>query len=167
MIKFRSFGFSRSAEPVRDLPTETAPAALPTPTTTEHNPNGKKILIVDDDRFYLRATQTKLRAAGFSVRTACDGSEAIAALGDNPADVILLDINFQPDVCHGGLGSWDGFQIMTWLRGNPSARGARFIMVSSSDTLAERERARKLGAVAYLQKPVDPAQLISLVNAEN
>ena len=125
------------------------------------------MLIVDDDLVFLTATATKLQTAGFQVRTARESSEAIAALAEQPVDAVLMDITFQPDVCNGGMGSWDGFQIMTWLRGSPAAKGARFIVVSNSDSAADRQRALKLGAVAYFQKPLDLAQLLAVVNGAN
>ena len=168
MIKFRLFGFDNGQK--------TPPAAAPTPAvqeapspveTIQESPDGKRVLVVDDDLVFLLATKAKLQSAGCRVRTAREASEAISALGDQPADAILMDITFQPDVCNGGMGSWDGFQIMSWLRGSPAARGARFIMVSGSNSESDRQRAQQLGAVAYFQKPVDHAQLLAAVNGTN
>ncbi len=166
MIKFRLFGFGESQEtatpPSAEVENQQAPSSG---GGTPGQPGGKRVLIVDDDPVFLRATAMKLQSAGFQVMTAKEGSEAIAALGDNPADAVLMDINFPADVCNGGMGSWDGFQIMTWLRGLPRAKGARFIMVSNSDSEADRQRARKLGAVAYFQKPLNHERLFEVVNA--
>ena len=78
-----------------------------------------------------------------------------------------MDINFERHVRNGGMGSWDGFQLMTWLRGNPRARDARFIMVSNSDSAADRHRAQQLGAAAYFHKPLDCDRLLAVVNAEH
>jgi CheY-like chemotaxis protein len=168
MIKFKCFGFGNSNQTTPALSPEAAPQeTVPLPESTQTNPHGKRVLIVDDDPVFLLATRTKLQSAGFQVRTATEASEAIAALGEQPVDAVLMDITFQPDVCNGGMGSWDGFQIMSWLRGNPAARGARFIMVSNSDSAADRQRAQALGASAYFHKPLDPARLIAAVNAEN
>jgi len=168
MIKFKWFGNGTSEKAVRPPSPETGLQEGPSlADSTQMNPEGKRVLIVDDDPVFLRATALKLRSVGFNVRTAKEGAEAIAALGEEPADAVLMDITFQPDVCNGGMGSWDGFQIMTWLRGMPTARGARFIMVSNSDSPSDRQRARQAGAVAYFPKPVDHDQLIAVVNAEN
>jgi DNA-binding response OmpR family regulator len=168
MIKFKLFGFGsgETAKPAIS-PGAAVPGASSRIEGTQTNVQGKRVLIVDDDPVFLKATAMKLQSAGFLVRTAKESAEAIAALSDQPADAVLLDITFQPDVCNGGMGSWDGFQIMTWLRGNPAAKGARFIMVSSSDSAADRQRAQKLGAVAYFQKPLDHDRLLAAVNAEN
>ena len=141
-------------------------AAFPQIQTREDS-QGKRVLIVDDDGFFLRVTATKLRSAGFQVRTARESSEAIAALGEQPADTVLIDIYFPPNVGNGGMGSWDGFQLMSWLRGNSSARTARFIIVSRSDSAADRQRAQQLGAVAWLQKPLDYDRLVAVVKGQN
>jgi two-component system, chemotaxis family, sensor histidine kinase and response regulator PixL len=168
MIKFKMFGFGTSATTAPPLSPETASqGALAATAEAQTNPEGKRVLIVDDDSVFLTATALKLRSAGLQVRTAKEGSEAIAALGEEPADAILMDINFQPDVCNGGMGSWDGFQLTTWLRGNPGASGARFIIVSNSDSPSHRQRAQQVGAVAYFQKPVDHDRLIAAVNGGN
>ena len=168
MIKFKLFGFDSSE---KSTPTPSPEAAVqqdsPSLDGTEANMLGKRVLIVDDDLVFLTATRSKLQSAGFHVRTAQEASEAIAALGEQPADAILMDLTFQPDVCNGGMGSWDGFQIMSWLRGSPAAKGARFIMVTNSNSASDRQRAQKLGAVAYFQKPVDHDQLIEAVNGAN
>jgi CheY-like chemotaxis protein len=168
MIKFKLFGF-RDSERAAPAPSPgTVPQAAPAaPDGAQINPNGKRVLIVDDDPVFLMATKAKLQSAGCRVRTAQEASEAIAALGEEPADAVLMDITFQPDVCNGGMGSWDGFMIMTWLRGHPSAKGARFVMVSNSDSPADRLRAQQTGAVAYFHKPLDHERLLAAINAKN
>ena len=122
---------------------------------------------MDDDLIFLNATAARLQSAGLRVRMARESSGAIAALSDQPVDAVLMDINFPPDVCNGGMGSWDGFQIMAWLRNNPAAKGARFIMVSVSDSAADRQRAQRMGAVAYFHKPLDYDRLLTAINAGN
>ena len=166
MIKFRLFGLDNN---------ETNPApqvageedAAPVPEMPQVDFNGKRVLIVDDDPVFLRATSMKLQAEGYQVATAKEGSEAITALSENPVDAVLMDINFPADVCNGGMGSWDGFQVMYWLRGLHGTRGIRFIMVTGSDSDADRAKAQDLGAVAYFQKPLDHAALVEVINGLN
>ncbi len=168
MIKFKCFGFGGNEETTTTaLPEAPPPEMAPLPEDNQINAGGKRVLIVDDDPVFLTATRVKLQSAGLRVKTAKESSEAIAALGEEPVDAILMDITFQPDVCYGGMGSWDGFQIMAWLRGSPAAKGARFIIVSNSDSEADRRRAQALGAVAYFQKPLDFERLLATVDAEN
>lgn len=126
--------------------------------------NGKTVLVVDDDPVFRRATGIKLHFSGFEVRTAKENSEAIAALGREPVDAVIMDVEFPADVFNGGMGSWDGLQIMEWVRGLPGGYSLPFIVVSNSDQEAYRKRAEQLGAVAFLQKPVDYDQLIQALN---
>jgi CheY-like chemotaxis protein len=168
VIRFKLFGFANSGQaPPASLPEVGAQETPAGPVAGDIPSNGKRVLIVDDDPLFLKATASKLQSAGFHVSTARESSAAIAALGEQPADAVLMDINFPPDVCNGGMGSWDGFQIMTWLRGNPAAKGAPFFMVSVSDSDADRRRAEKLGAVAYFQKPLDFEKLLAAMNSGN
>jgi len=110
MIGFKWFKFggrNAAAAPQYLTPENLETAAMPT------NPNGQRVLIVDDDPVFVRATSMKLRAAGFRVRTARDPSEAIVALQDSPADTILLDINFPPDV---STAAWYfGMAFSSWI----------------------------------------------------
>jgi two-component system cell cycle sensor histidine kinase/response regulator CckA len=167
MIKFRIFGFGRNEATAKAPSSVQATQAVVASETPPPNANGKRVLIVDDDPVFLKATAAKLQSAGCRVTTAQESAAAITSLNEQPADAILLDIEFEPDVSNGGMVSWDGFQLMTWLRGNPSAQGARFIMVSNTDSPSNRERAAKLGAVGYLQKPLDHNRLFALVNGGN
>ena len=167
MIKFKLFGFdSKEAALPVPAPQEAADGRS-SPDEPQANLQGKRVLIVDDDLVFLNVTAAKLKSAGFRVRMARESAEAIAALADEPVDAVWLDINFAPDVCYGGMGSWDGFQLLSWLRGFPTAKGARFIMVSNSDAASDRQRALQLGAAAYFQKPLDHDRLVALVNADN
>jgi len=168
MIKFKLFGFGNQEQTVPpNVPQTPPPAPALELDPPPPNPNGKRVLIVDDDPVFVRATAMRLHSAGFQVATATEGPEAIAALGERPADTILMDISFPVDPCNGGMGSWDGFQIMHWLRGLPTARGAQFIMVSNSDSAVNRNRANELGAAAYFQKPLDFDQLFAVMSANN
>ena len=168
MIKFKLFGLgSGEKAAVAGSPTAATPETASVVDKPQTNVSSKRVLVVDDDPIFLRITATKLRSAGFEVMTARETSEAIAALRTQSADAVLMDITFQPDVYNGNMGSWDGFQLMSWLRRNPAAKVARFIMVSNSAAASDRQRARQLGAVAYFQKPLDYERLFAVVNADN
>jgi two-component system, sensor histidine kinase LadS len=161
-FKFKWFPFDRRNATDSSQRSATASAKTAAAST---DPNAKRVLIVDDDAVFVKATSMKLRAAGFQVKSAQDSAEAIEVLRDNPADAVLLDVNFPPDVCNGGMGAWDGFQIMNWLRGLPTAKGAQFIMVSNSDSREYRNRAAKLGALAYLPKPLHFEKLLGVMKS--
>ena len=129
--------------------------------------SGKQILIVDDDPVILKTTSHKLNAAGYAVSTAVDGSEAINAVGCAKPDLILLDLDFPPDVANGGKPGWDGFRLMAWLRGLRNTQGTRFIIITGSCDPAEAERrALASGAAGFFSKPIDFRALMALVDSE-
>ena len=163
MIKFKMFSWPGETEKVSI--SEPAPTAEPEVACAPSN--GVHVLIVDDDSIFLKATSMKLQSAGFEVSTAAESSEALAIVAERPVDVVLMDINFPPDVSNGGMGSWDGFQIMYWMRGLPQVCKARFIVVSQSDSAEFRKRSQSMGAKAFFQKPLNHEALFALLNAEN
>jgi len=61
-----------------------------------------KILIADDNIVILKALSIKLKSKGYEVRTAMDGSTAVSCVRREHPDLVVLDINFPPDVAHGG-----------------------------------------------------------------
>src|SRR5882672_5079893 len=85
------------------------------PSRTQKQTGRKVILVVDDNLVFQKAMLMKLRAQGYDVMTAEDGSAALAAIRRLQPDLILLDINFPPDVANGGGIGWDGFLILRWL----------------------------------------------------
>jgi two-component system response regulator PrrA len=122
-----------------------------------------KILIVDDDAVILKTLTLKLESAGYAVATAVDGADALRALRDERPDLVLLDINFPPDIAHGGGVPWDGFLLMRWLRGIETVGKVPIIFMTGNDSGGYRERALACGAAGLFYKPLDPEVLISTV----
>jgi len=122
-----------------------------------------KILIVDDSFVVRKALQLKLTQAGFTVLTAGDGGEALAALRSDRPDVILLDIDFPPDVGHGGGIAWDGILIMQWIGRIEETKGIPVIIITGQDPAKFREKVMKLGAKAFFTKPVNNEMLIKAI----
>ena len=125
--------------------------------------NGKKILIVDDNPVIIAALSMKLLSAGYRALTASDGSEAVSMARKERPDLILLDINFPPDVAHGGGVGWDGFRIIEWLRRMDEAKDIPVIVISGDEAAKYRDRSMAAGAVGYFQKPIDNNALLEAV----
>lgn len=123
----------------------------------------EKILVVDDSPVVVKALQVKLAASGFQVTTAADGGGALAAVRRDRPDLIVLDINFPPDVGHGGGIAWDGFLIMQWLGRIEEAKDIPIIVITGDKSERFRDQAKKSGARAYFTKPVDPKALIETI----
>jgi DNA-binding NtrC family response regulator len=118
------------------------------------------ILIVDDDQVILKALSTTLAAHGFTVVTAEGSSEALEAVREASPDLILLDVNFPPDVANGG-GSWDGLVLMSWIR--QMFGKIPTIIMSGTDTPDVRKRAAAMRAVRFMQKPLGHGELLAVV----
>jgi len=126
-------------------------------------PNGKKILVVDDNPVIIKTLSFKLKAAGYKVLTALEGGEAVSSARKEMPDLILLDINFPPDVSHGGGVPWDGFLIMGWVRRIDGAQNIPIIMITSGDPAKYKERALAEGAHSFFHKPIEMPELMSTI----
>jgi len=113
-----------------------------------------RILAVDDDRTTLRMLRVQLEAAGYEVETARDGAGALARLGRDRYDLVLLDV---------WMPGMDGLEVLSRLRGSPSR--PRVIVMSADDAPETLLRAVREQAFGYVSKPVEPAELKSVVAA--
>ena len=124
--------------------------------------NRKKILIVDDSRIVVRTLSLKLKA-DYEILTAADGGEAVAAVRQQRPDLILLDINFPPDVAHGGGVPWDGFLIIQWLRRMDEAKNIPIFIITGAEAGSYKERALAAGAAGFFYKPINNEDLLSAI----
>ncbi len=114
------------------------------------------ILNVDDDELGRFALTHVLRGAGFQVREAATGNEALRLLADKP-DLILLDVHL-PDA--------NGFDICRRLKEDPVTAAIPVIFLSAVAVQdADRIRGLSLGGDDYLIKPVEPAVVVAHVQA--
>lgn len=114
----------------------------------------KTILIVDDDPDVRLGLHVRLKANHYNVIFAADGMASIAEARKHMPDLIILDL---------GLPAGDGFSVMERLKATDTLSLIPVIVVSARDINANMERALKAGAKAFLQKPVDNAQLLSVI----
>jgi DNA-binding response OmpR family regulator len=114
----------------------------------------KKILIVDDDPDVRQGMHVRLRANHYDTFFAADALSSMSEARKNEPDLIILDL---------GLPAGDGFVVMERFKSIPSLAVIPVIVVSARDVLANKERALKAGAKAFLQKPVDNAELLKVI----
>src|SRR6202021_686378 len=114
----------------------------------------KKILIVDDDPDVRMGLHIRLKANHYDVIFAADGMASIAQARKHMPDLIILDL---------GLPAGDGFSVLERLKANDSLSLIPVVVVSARDVNANMDRALKAGAKAFLQKPMDNAQLLSVI----
>jgi DNA-binding response OmpR family regulator len=114
----------------------------------------KKILIVDDDPDVRQGMHVRLKANHYDTCLAGDTLSGVAEARRSTPDLILLDL---------GLPAGGGFLVMERLKMIPALAVIPIIVVSARDALANQKRALDAGAKAFLQKPVDDAQLLAVV----
>jgi len=110
------------------------------------------ILVVDDDRTTRHLTRTTLAKAGYAVRVAQDGAEALTRMRAKKFDLVLLDV---------WMPRMDGLAVldrMKRLKTRP-----RVVVMTSDDAPQTVLKAIRRQAYQYLHKPVEPAALVSIV----
>jgi CheY-like chemotaxis protein len=135
----------------------------PEPIRIEALNDRRKILIVDDDTVFQKALTLKLESQGYVVATALDGADALRALRDENPDLVLLDIQFPPDIAHGGGVPWNGFLLMRWLRGIEKVGNVPIVFITGDDPGDYRDRALASGASGLFHKSQEPEVLISMI----
>ena len=114
----------------------------------------KRILIAEDQTDIRDLLALNLRGAGYEVAEAVDGSEALAAHSQRPADLLVLDLM---------MPRLDGLDVCKALR----ARGSTtpILMLTAKSTELDRVLGLELGADDYLTKPFSVAELLARVKA--
>lgn len=122
----------------------------------------RKILVVDDNPLVLKAFEAKLKANGFTVVTAADGSKVVGSAGQENPDLIILDSNFPPGTGTGGA-QWSGLSILQWLGRFKELADIPVIIVTGDDPIQNKDKLAAAGAVAFFQKPVDFGKLLATI----
>ncbi|MBN2704799.1 MAG: sigma-54-dependent Fis family transcriptional regulator [Pontiellaceae bacterium] len=112
-----------------------------------------RILIVDDDNRHRRLYSDTLRQAGFEILEAIDGEDALAEISRSTPDLVVSDVRMP------GL---DGLGLLRKVR--TSLPELPFLLVTAHADIRTAVNALKLGAVDYLEKPIDLDELIVAVS---
>jgi DNA-binding response OmpR family regulator len=116
----------------------------------------KSVLIADDEANISLAIQFLMKRAGYDVRVAADGEEAMEAVRQSPPDLIVLDVM---------MPKRDGYDVCQTIRNDPSLAGIKIVMVSAKGGPIEIEKGKALGADDYLVKPFSTQELAERVRA--
>ncbi|ANC92054.1 response regulator [Azospirillum humicireducens] len=112
------------------------------------------ILVADDEPSIVLSLQVLLQRAGFDVRIARDGDEALRSVEDYTPDLILLDAM---------MPKRDGFDVCQTLRTNPAWKSLPIIMLTARSRDVERQKGLALGATDYITKPFSTRDLLTTV----
>ena len=112
-----------------------------------------RVLIVEDEPQLLRALTINLRARGYEVKPATDGTSGLTAAGGGDVDLVILDL---------GLPDMDGVQVVQALRG---WNNVPIIVLSARDAQAAKVGALDAGADDYITKPFGMDELLARIRA--
>jgi len=131
-------------------------------------PNYEVILLAEDNEDHVILTKRAFKMAGLlnPLYTVENGKEAIAYLkgegkfanrSEYPLPtLLLLDLK---------MPGKNGFDVLQWLRGQPTLSALRVVVLTTSDEIHDVNRAYQLGANSFLTKPVDFRDFVQLSSA--
>lgn len=114
----------------------------------------QRILVVDDQQEILELTATVLAGAGFDVRTASSGGEALARVAGGSFDLVLLDIN---------MPQMDGWETLRLLRADEELEELPVVMFSVKGELSDKVHSLQEGAAGYVTKPFVVDDLVAQI----
>ncbi|MFZ1416384.1 MAG: response regulator [Defluviicoccus sp.] len=114
----------------------------------------KSILVVEDEPNIVLSLQFLMKKAGFEVRVANDGEEALSLVQDRAPDLILLDVM---------IPKRDGFDVCQTIRANPDWKDVYIILLTAKGREVDREKGIALGANDYVTKPFSTRDLTEKV----
>jgi DNA-binding response OmpR family regulator len=114
----------------------------------------RSVLIVDDEPNVVRSLQFLMTKAGYAVRVARDGEQALDEIAKTQPDLVLLDAM---------MPKRDGFDVCQTIRANPRWTGVRVIMLTAKGRDIEREKGMAMGADDYITKPFSTKEVVAQV----
>jgi two-component system, chemotaxis family, sensor kinase CheA len=116
---------------------------------------GPSVLVVDDTAIVRELERSVFELAGYQVRTAGDGQDALAMLAAAPADLVVTDVD---------MPGCDGFELTRAIRAQPGLAGLPVVILTSKADEADRRRGLEAGADAYVVKgDLDQEKLLEVV----
>jgi diguanylate cyclase (GGDEF)-like protein len=117
-------------------------------------PGGGSILVVDDDPFIARLLEIELRAAGYDVRVANDGQQALELAREDCPELVLADVM---------MPNMDGFEMTRRLRQDSRTASVSVIMLTARGLSADKLEGFAVGADDYIVKPFDTPELLARI----
>jgi adenylate cyclase len=115
-----------------------------------------KILVVDDTPKNIKLLVDLLTLRGYEVVTATSGREALARLGTERPDLVLLDV-VMPEM--------SGYDVCRQIRENPATQILPVVMVTALEPAEERVSGLEAGADDFLTTPINQAELLARVRS--
>ena len=116
----------------------------------------KKIIIVDDSESYRSRIKRDLEANNFKVIEAINGEDGVKICKQNlDADAILVDMN---------MPGMDGLRMISILRQEDDFQKVPVLIVTTESSSEQKNHAKELGVIAWIQKPISGKALVKTLN---
>ena len=112
-----------------------------------------KVLLVDDEKEFVESLSERLELRNVESKVAYDGEQALEALKTGEPDVMVLDLRM-PGI--------DGIEVLRTVKKNHP--DVAIVILTGHGTDKDEKEALRLGASAYLKKPVDVDQLVGTLH---
>jgi DNA-binding NtrC family response regulator len=112
-----------------------------------------KVLLVDDEQEFVESLSERLSLRNLTAGVALDGEQALEAVKQDEPDVMVLDLRM-PGI--------DGIEVLRQVRKDHP--GVAVVVLTGHGTEEDEKEAIRLGASAYLKKPVDVDQLVGVLH---
>ncbi len=122
----------------------------------EPPPEEKVVVLADDSISVRKFVGRMLEKAGYRVKLAVDGLEALEMATQAHCDLVVTDLE---------MPRTNGYELIAHLRQNPETRNIPVMVVTSRAGAKHKDKALKQGAADFLVKPVQEEQFIAAVNA--
>jgi two-component system cell cycle response regulator DivK len=117
-------------------------------------PNGKTILLVEDNEDNRIVYSTILRHFGYGVVEALNGEDGIRKARADKPDLILMDISIPV------VDGWEATQV---LKSDRATKNIPIIALTAHALASDREKAMEVGCDGYLAKPCEPRAVVAEV----
>jgi two-component system, chemotaxis family, chemotaxis protein CheY len=118
-------------------------------------PENNFLVVEDSPTMRQLITFALKRIPGSKIVEANDGIDALKKLSSQKFDIILTDIN---------MPIMDGLKLVSMVRNDPVHKAIPIIIITTEGADEDRKRGLALGANAYIAKPIQTADLLSVVN---
>lgn len=121
----------------------------------QKNGRARRVLVADDNRDAAQSLAELLRMEGHEVAVAFDGQQALAQFASFGPEVALLDI---------GMPGMTGNEVASAIRARPEGAGTVLVAITGWGQERDRQAAREAGFDVHFTKPVDPLQVLDLLD---
>ena len=115
----------------------------------------KRILYIEDEKFFASAIEATLKAAGYDVEIAEDGEKGLASVVARPPDLVILDLS---------LPKMQGLDVLEKIKSDPATKDTHVVVLSNYSDDASMARAKELGSLYFFVKVLAmPDEIVTTV----